>query len=72
MVNKPANGSPDRPEKRRTFTTRSTYSNLISGLKKLSLGDCVVDFGLKDVEEAFSADLLTGFRPFKDRTRLCT
>jgi hypothetical protein len=52
----------------RTFTTRSTYRDPISGLEKLGLGDRVVDFRLEDVEEALLADLLAGFGTFEDRT----
>lgn len=44
-----------------TFATRRPNRHAISGFKEARLRDCIVNFRLKDVEEAILADLLPSF-----------
>ncbi len=48
-----------------TFASRCTNRYSVSSTEQARLGDGIVDFSFKDVEEAFAAYLLSRFRPFE-------
>ena len=59
-------------DKPRTLSTRSTYRHSVTGLEELRFRNGVVYFCLKDVVEAFFANLLASLGPFEYRTRRLT
>lgn len=50
---------------RRTFASRCTDRYSVSRAEEVRLGDGIVDFSFKDVEEALAAYLLSRFRSFE-------